>query len=125
MSLSGTPMRWPNSWTNPSALDALNGTPIAFLIVEGSTRLDPVRTRARALGIQTAASPPAEVTVLEGSWPGIKRTRNGDETDAGPTGVPWVDSNGWLVRLAKAQHPQQAVWVDTPPTGRQPYALAI
>ena len=34
---------------------------------------------------------------------------------AGPTAAPWVDSNGWGVRLAAALHPQSAIWVDAAP----------
>ena len=35
---------------------------------------------------------------------------------AGPTGAPWVDSNGSAIRLNRALHPDAAVWVDAPPT---------
>jgi hypothetical protein len=34
---------------------------------------------------------------------------------AGPTAAPWVDSNGWVVRLAAALHPQSAIWIDAAP----------
>src|SRR5262249_50504142 len=27
----------------------------------------------------------------------------------------WVDSNGWLVRLEGALHPENSIWVDAPP----------
>jgi hypothetical protein len=37
--------------------------------------------------------------------------------DAGPTGVPWIDSNGWFVQLARALAPESNVWIvaDPPP----------
>jgi len=37
---------------------------------------------------------------------------------SGPTGVPWVDSNGWAVRLSRTMHPQSAVWVNAAPAER-------
>ena len=39
----------------------------------------------------------------------------GDGASAGPTGVPWVNSNGWAIRLAAALHPDTAVWVQAAP----------
>ena len=34
---------------------------------------------------------------------------------SGPTGVPWIDSNGWLVRLSRAQKSGSTVWVAADP----------
>jgi hypothetical protein len=34
---------------------------------------------------------------------------------AGPTGVAWVDSNGWLARLTAARNPGKSVWVEAAP----------
>jgi hypothetical protein len=42
---------------------------------------------------------------------------SGGGAGAGPTGNPWVDSNGWAIRLAAALHPDNAVWVDAAPAG--------
>lgn len=51
-----------------------------------------------------------------------------DEVSTGPTGVPWVNSNGWKVRLAAALNPQSAIWVDvapeTSPSGSYPLCFA-
>jgi hypothetical protein len=43
-------------------------------------------------------------------WPGVKVGKSG-EAEAGPTGPPWVDSNGWRCLLAQARNPGKPVWV--------------
>jgi hypothetical protein len=80
------------------------------------SEFDAVRSRARAAGLLVldAQSPPAGIRIVKGEWPGVKMGRN-SRTEAGPTGVPWVDSNGWAIRLERMQHPDAEVWVDAPP----------
>ena len=100
-----------------------------LLLVPEDASFDRVRARARELGIATAAAAPAGVTIVQGAWPGVKASR-GNETASGPTGVPWVDSNGWLIRLTRALHPGTEVWVEAPPKDRTifppaSYELAI
>jgi hypothetical protein len=41
--------------------------------------------------------------------------RRGEGADAGPTGAPWVDANGWSIQLARALSPDKPVWVDAGP----------
>ena len=110
-------MRWPGGWQDPSLLALLQGTSVNYLLVEKADVLERVVAQAQTNGIRVSASPPAEVTVVIGQWPGLKMSRSGakDVVSAGPTGAPWVDSNGWHVRLAKALHPGSAVWVDAAP----------
>ncbi len=114
-----TPMRWPAEWKDPAALDVLKGTAINCLLVERDVTLDPVMSRARQEGIQVVQPgvPPAGVKVIEGEWPGVKLSESGvlDHASAGPTGVPWIDSNGWSVRLEAALNPGSQVWVDAAP----------
>ncbi len=60
----------------------------------------------------------------DGAW--------GGDASAGPTGAPWIDSNGWLIRLAHVQKGAVTVWVaaETPkssevvPLSRHLVALA-
>jgi len=106
-----TPMRWPDTWKDPSLLDLLKGTAVDSLLIGPGEELGPVRVRAQNEGYQLTA--PSGVTVIKGEWPGVKMARGRDA--AGPTGVPWVNSNGWAVRLAMALQPQTTVWVDAPP----------
>jgi hypothetical protein len=37
------------------------------------------------------------------------------DASSGPTGAPWIDSNGWLVRLTRMQKSGSAVWVAADP----------
>ncbi len=32
---------------------------------------------------------------------------------SGPTGLPWVDSNGWKIRLLAMQNPGKAIWIES------------
>lgn len=45
----------------------------------------------------------------------MSQSKNRDEASTGPTGLPWVDSNGWRVRLASAFDPQATIWVEVEP----------
>jgi hypothetical protein len=114
-----TPMRWPSEWTNPSALDILSQTPVNYLLVERKELRETLSSRAAQLGVTIAdpATVPPGVTVIRGEWPGVKLTESGmmDRAAAGPTGNPWVDSNGWRIRLAEATQPESSVWVDAAP----------
>jgi len=114
----GTPLRWPNAWKDPSALGLLKGTAIDHLVIEQGAEWDAVRSAADKAGLQTFAadSLPAGVSVIKGEWPGVKMMRGGrGAAMGGPTGVPWVDSNGWNIRLSAIMHPHNAIWVDAAP----------
>lgn len=120
MTAQWTPMRWPDTWTDPSSLELLKGTAIDYLLIGKSEALGPVRNRARQEGLHVADADavPSGVTLAKGEWPGVKMARGGGggaQAMGGPTGVPWVDSNGWLVRLESALHPETSVWVDARP----------
>jgi hypothetical protein len=62
-------------------------------------------------------------------WPGVAR-RQDSGTSAGPTGLPWLDSNGWYIQLARARS-RADLWVMfDPPGGRtvvptQSYPMAV
>ena len=64
----------------------------------------PWGNRARAPWSTTAPVLP----VTENVWPGVQGRSN--TVTAGPTALPWLDSNGWYIRLAKART-QAQVWV--------------
>jgi len=118
MNAEWTPMRWPGSWKSPSALGLLKGTPINCLLIDKDAALLPVIKQAKQAGLQVAeiASPPPGVAVVPGEWPGVAMARGGGAS-AGPTGVPWVDSNSWKIRLEAARRPGTNIWVDVPPKG--------
>jgi len=107
-----TPMRWPDAWRDPALLDLLKGSAIDTLLIGPDDALAAVRDKARKQGLQVETPP--TVSVIKGEWPGVKMTR-GRDAGAGPTGVPWVNSNGWAIRLEMVRHPGHTVWVDAPP----------
>lgn len=58
-----------------------------------------------------SAKIPSGVLIAEGEWAGMRRMSRG--ADSGPTGLPWVDSNGWKIRLLAMQNPGRTVWVES------------
>lgn len=117
MPASSTPLRWPNAWSDPAALDLVRGTAIDCLLIDDSDEFVGVRERARQTGLRVVHpdTPPPGTLVVKGVWPGIHIGRGTAHANAGPTGEPWIDSNGWLVRLTRALEAGREVWVDAPP----------
>jgi hypothetical protein len=68
----------------------------------------------RAYAPWDTAAPVLPVT--DNVWPGVAAMRR-DTASAGPTGVPWLDSNGWYIELARART-QAQVWVVFDPPGK-------
>jgi len=65
-------------------------------------------------------------------WPGVAlQTMKGDTGVGGPTGEPWMDSNGWFAMLARQMAPNKTLWleIDLPETSGalpvQAYCRAI
>ena len=104
------PMRWPAGWAGPAVLALLKDTPVNCLIA--GQRAGLLREPAAKLGIAVVDTPPDDVAVIDGAWPGmrISQGRRRDDAEAGPTGAPWIDSNGWAVKLARARS-SKPVWV--------------
>ena len=125
------PMRWPSVWRDPFCVDILKGTRINYLLIDPG--LQSVRERAQALSLTTGEldSAPKGAVIVEGEWPGVKLSESGatDQASEGPTGAPWVDSNGWRVRLAAAQSAGTSIWVDAPPKAArlrpESYVMAV
>lgn len=54
--------------------------------------------------------------ITDNVWPGVRGLQGG--ANAGPTALPWLDSNGWYIQLARART-KSDVWVMfEPPGGR-------
>jgi hypothetical protein len=112
MGVDSIPLRWPAAWKDPGMLSLLQATSIRHLFIDPGANIAEPATRAGFTVVEPAALPPG-VTVVKGLWPGIRVSHSGgDRAAAGPTGEPWVDSNGWRVRAAKALRPDAQVWVD-------------
>src|ERR1019366_6369100 len=124
---SWIPLRWPSAWNDPTLLGLLEGTPFNCLAMEWNATLAPVAARARAANFSLVAigneasrvaaasagiAPPPEslVTLADGVWPGIASQADGAEA-SGPTANPWIDSNGWLLRLSPGRLPEKTRWV--------------
>lgn len=43
------------------------------------------------------------VAVAGNVWPGVNPSQGGGGADAGPTALPWLDSNGWWIQMARAR----------------------
>jgi hypothetical protein len=112
-------MKWPAAWTKPSAVDLLDKSSINCLLFEDPDKFGPVIARARQKGLAvfSVKTLPPGVFLVDGEWPGVKLTESGivDRASAGPTGAPWVDSNGWKVLLAAALNPGKEIWVEAEP----------
>lgn len=43
------------------------------------------------------------VAITDNVWPGVAQPAGSGDAAAGPTSLPWLDSNAWYVRLARAR----------------------
>lgn len=123
------PLRWPAAWTSDRQLALLENTPINCVIDAPAA----VATAAKSRGLTVLSkqdSASVAAFLPEPVWPSIKMQRRGQGADAGPTGAPWVDANGWSIQLARALSPNKPVWVDAGPPDNavlddRNYTLAI
>ena len=70
------------------------------------------------------------VAIAGNVWPGVNITQGGGDANAGPTSLPWLDSNGWYIQLTRARL-RAPLWLAFDPPGKgavfsaQSYANAI
>ena len=50
-------------------------------------------------------------------WPGVNMASGGGAASAGPTSVPWLDSNGWYIQMARARL-KAPLWLTFDPPGK-------
>ena len=117
MAVETTPFRWPEAWKDPARVALLEGTPFNCIVIDRGVDREAIAAQARRSGLAVAdvASPPQGVRVASGVWPGVQMGRAAPAASAGPTGNPWVDSNGWLARLEASLHPGSSVWIEAAP----------
>jgi hypothetical protein len=68
------------------------------------------------------------VGISDGMWPGIPSERG--VVSSGPTNLPWVDSNGAVLSIARALAPGKSVWIGFDPPqevklAAESYLLAV
>ncbi len=70
------------------------------------------------------------LAVTNNVWPGVSAPTRGADASAGPTSLPWLDSNGWFIQMARARA-KAPLWVLFDPPGKgtqvlpQRYVTAI
>ncbi len=104
----------------------------AYVLIDPGAEVPGLAGEARSAGITLLepAALPSSVAVVKGLWPGVRLSREGgDRSLAGPTGEPWVDSNGWRVLAARAARPDAQIWIDARPqpsrSSTEDYILAF
>lgn len=96
-----------------TAADAARAAGLDAVLSEksaGSTFSIPLKNASEA-----AAGASPVIAISDSSWPQIPIRKSGSDPSAGPTGMPWIDSNGWLVQLARAKAPKRTIWVSAVP----------
>lgn len=105
-------MRWPQTWGPPNYRKFQRG-PINCIVFD-----EPQPELAAAYqsdGLTVTTPHDSGAALAAGSkWPRVQ-TGGSDGADAGPTGVPWIEANGYLVQLARALDPERPVWLDYGP----------
>ncbi len=122
-------------WREPMDLSLIAGTPFNCLVLDPASPppSEVALAGARRAGFDVVALHAAPVTVLgDCPWPRVDAGGKNGAT-AGPTGLPWIETNGWRVRLARALTPDKTVWVrhaklpekTAVPLSSETYALAV
>jgi hypothetical protein len=123
-------MDWPAEWRDPALLRLLDNAPVNCLLLSQEA---PPALRAAAEARRLHCPPPPQwrswkeidwnaksptVCIGDGVWPELSMKGNDaaqDSTGSGPTGAPWLDANGWLIRLARARAAGRPVWLRSDP----------
>lgn len=67
-------------------------------------------------GRDRLARPPGDPLLIgDAAWPSLGAPGASDSAEAGPTGLPWLDSNGWLLRMARSLAPSSRIWIRSDP----------
>lgn len=123
------PFRWPAAWNEPRLLEIVKSGPINCVVDAPSA----IASAAAASGLTAMSREELAAEahfVADPKWPGIRPAKKKDGADAGPTGAPWVDANGWAIQLARVMVPGKSLVVEAVPdkgtvTNDSAYLLAI
>ncbi|MBI5083495.1 MAG: hypothetical protein HZB13_02720 [Acidobacteria bacterium] len=123
---SWVPFDWPATWHDPALLRLLDPGPVNCLLLPPDT---PAPLRAAAVSKDYACpdipwrsweetdwrNPAEPIAIADGVWPELASQAPAAGAHAGPTGLPWLDANGWLLLLARARADAKVVWIKSPP----------
>jgi len=111
----------------PAAVAAAQSAGLAAVAMEGDAPASagvPVIPWNKAAQMRSSAKSPV-VGVSDGVFPGLPQ---GATPQGGPTNLPWVDSNGAILLIARALAPDKTVWVGFDPPAKaaaEAYQLAV
>jgi hypothetical protein len=113
----------------PAAVAAAQSTGLSAVAMGGDPPGSagiPVLPRNESAQVRWTAKSPV-LGISDGLWPGIPQERG---QTGGPTNLPWVDSNGAVLRIARALAPDKGVWIDFDPPQQatlaaEAYMLAV
>ena len=59
------------------------------------------------------ATPTEILALADAAWPRVQvqERHHGADAEGGPTGAPWIDSNGWAIQLVSVKLPDRRIWV--------------
>jgi hypothetical protein len=105
----------------PAALAAAQSAGLAAVAMDGNPPASsgvPVIPWNKSTQVRSTAESPV-LGVSDGIWPGLPQAA---APQGGPTNLPWVDSNGAVLLIARALEPGKTVWIGFDPP--QPAKLA-
>jgi hypothetical protein len=93
-------------------LNVLRKTAAGYVVLPEGAQVFPETVASRVAGDH----PAPVVVITKALWPRVpafdpESRKNSVAT--GPTGSPWVESNGWLSTLARAKAPAKTFWIST------------
>ena len=111
-----------------AAIAAAQSAGLAAVVMDGDPPANagiPVIPRCERAHLAWTANSPL-LGISDGKWPGIPQDIN---QAGGPTNLPWVDSNGAVLQIARALAPGKGVWIEFDPPPQAPsaegYMLAV
>jgi hypothetical protein len=123
---------WTEGATDPqAAIAAAKSAGLSAIALQNFTGQSdfPVISWGDQGGVPWAAKGPV-LAVTHNVWPGVSGPTRGADASAGPTSLPWLDSNGWFIQMARARV-ETPLWLMFDPPGKgmqvlpQRYVTAI
>jgi hypothetical protein len=113
----------------PAALAAAQSAGLSAVALEGDVPASagvPVIPWSKSAQVRSTASSPV-LGISDGLWPGLPQAA---AATGGPTNLPWVDSNGAVLLIARTLAPDKTVWIGFDPPQQanlaaEAYALAV